>query len=75
MTTQQKSQAEIPGMDPVALARLYADIAEKSGELLARTMARGGDELQLETDAECLARPTAAVQLRRLPAFGPDLTA
>ena len=44
-------------------------------EILARTMARGGDELQLETDAECLARPTAAVQLRRLPAFGPALTA
>ena len=44
-------------------------------EILARTVARGGDELQLETDAECLARPTAAVRMRRLAAFGPDLTA
>ncbi|MGP2490591.1 pyridoxal kinase PdxY [Mesorhizobium sp. PUT5] len=35
-------------------------------EILARTVARGGDELQLETDADCLAQPTAAVQLHQL---------
>jgi len=44
-------------------------------EILARTVERGGDELQLETDADCLAQPTAAVQLRHLPAFGQDLIA
>lgn len=35
-------------------------------EILARTARRGGDELQLETDAQSLAHPMAMVQMRRL---------
>jgi len=35
-------------------------------EILARTAKRGGDELQLETDAQSLAHPMAMVQLRHL---------
>lgn len=35
-------------------------------EVLARTAGRGGDELQLETDAPSLSRPVATVELRRL---------
>ena len=42
-------------------------------EILARTAKRGGDELQLETDAESLSHPMAMVQLRHLvhPGQGP----
>ncbi|MER8395097.1 pyridoxal kinase PdxY [Mesorhizobium sp. M1340] len=36
-------------------------------EILARTAKRGGDELQLETDAQSLSHPMAMVQLRHLP--------
>ncbi len=35
-------------------------------EILARTAKRGGDELQIETDAASLAHPMAMVQLRHL---------
>jgi pyridoxine kinase len=35
-------------------------------EILARTAKRGGDELQLETDARSLSHPLAMVQLRHL---------
>jgi pyridoxine kinase len=35
-------------------------------EILARTARRGGDELQLETDANSLSQPMATVQLRHL---------
>lgn len=35
-------------------------------EILARTAKRGGDELQLETDAQSLVRPMAMVELRHL---------
>ncbi len=35
-------------------------------EILARTAKRGGDELQLETDARSLSQPMAMVQLRHL---------
>lgn len=35
-------------------------------EILARTAGRGGDELQLETDARSLSHPAAAVGLREL---------
>lgn len=35
-------------------------------EILARTAKRGGDELQLETDAQSLSHPMAMVQLRYL---------
>lgn len=57
------------------LARLLAgdkeDKALKSTtasvfEILARTVGRGGDELQIETDAASLSHPMAMVQLRHL---------
>ena len=35
-------------------------------EILARTAKRGGDELQLETDAQSLSHPMAMVQMRQL---------
>jgi pyridoxine kinase len=41
-------------------------------EILARTARRGGDELQLETDAQSLSHPMAMVQMRRLAAPGKD---
>ena len=41
-------------------------------EILARTAKRGGDELQLETDAESLSHPMAMVQLRHLVHPGKD---
>lgn len=39
-------------------------------EILARTARRGGDELQLETDAQSLSHPMAMVQMRRLSTPG-----
>ena len=41
-------------------------------EILARTAKRGGDELQLETDAQSLSHPMAMVQLRHLTHPGKD---
>jgi pyridoxine kinase len=41
-------------------------------EILARTAKRGGDELQLETDARSLAQPMAMVQFRHLTHPGRD---
>jgi pyridoxine kinase len=41
-------------------------------EILARTAKRGGDELQLETDAQSLSHPMAMVQLRHVPHPGRD---
>lgn len=41
-------------------------------EILARTAKRGGDELQLETDAQSLSHPMAMVHLRRLLHPGRD---
>lgn len=41
-------------------------------EILARTAKRGGDELQLETDAQSLSHPMAMVHLRRLSRPGSD---
>ncbi|MDH6231503.1 pyridoxine kinase [Mesorhizobium soli] len=41
-------------------------------EILARTSKRGGDELQLETDAQSLSNPMAMVQMRRLLRPGRD---
>ena len=41
-------------------------------EILARTAKRGGDELQLETDAQSLSHPMAMVQLRHLMHPGKD---
>ncbi len=41
MTSKQKPQAETPPLDAEALAKLYSNIAEKSGELLTQYLARG----------------------------------
>ncbi|MBS3647913.1 pyridoxal kinase PdxY [Pseudaminobacter sp. 19-2017] len=41
-------------------------------EILARTAKRGGDELQIETDAQSLSHPMAMVHLRHLMHPGPD---
>lgn len=41
-------------------------------EILARTAKRGGDELQLETDAQSLSHPMAMVHLRHLARPGSD---
>ena len=41
MISKQKPQVETPLLDAAALARLYANIAEKSGELMTRYMGRG----------------------------------
>ena len=41
-------------------------------EILARTAKRGGDELQLETDARSLSQPMAMVQFRHLIHPGKD---
>ena len=41
-------------------------------EILARTARRGGDELQIETDAQSLSHPMAMVQTRRLSLPGSD---
>jgi pyridoxine kinase len=41
-------------------------------EILARTAKRGGDELQLETDAQSLSHPMAMVHLRHLTHPGRD---
>jgi pyridoxine kinase len=41
-------------------------------EILARTAKRGGDELQLETDAQSLSHPMAMVQMRHLMHPGRD---
>jgi pyridoxine kinase len=58
----------------VFLARLLAGESDDEAvrtttatvyEMLARAAERGGDELQLETDARSLSRPTATVTLRR----------
>lgn len=41
-------------------------------EILARTAKRGGDELQLETDAQSLSHPMAMVQIRKIAFPGKD---
>ncbi len=59
----------------VFLARLLAGLSDEAAvrtttatvyEMLARAAARGGDELQLETDARSLSHPAAEVEMRRL---------
>ena len=40
MTSKQKPQPEQQPIDPAAMAKLYADIAEKSGALLSKFMTR-----------------------------------
>ncbi|MEW9838459.1 hypothetical protein ABUE29_25035 [Mesorhizobium sp. ZMM04-4] len=44
-------------------------------EILARTAKRGGDELQLETDAKSLSHPMAMVQFRRIASPGRPIRA
>ena len=68
----------------VFLARLLAGTADEKAlqtttatvfEILARTVKRGGDELQLEADPQSLSRPMAMVQMRRLAMPGGNLRA
>lgn len=65
----------------VFLARIMAGIAPERAlqsttaavyEILAHTAKRGGDELQLETDAPSLSHPMAMVQMRHLVHPGKD---
>jgi pyridoxine kinase len=65
----------------VFLARLMAGQSDANAlqtttaavyEILARTAKRGGDELQLETDARSLSHPMAKVQFRHLVHSGQD---
>ncbi|MCX7305923.1 MAG: pyridoxal kinase PdxY [Hyphomicrobiales bacterium] len=65
----------------VFLARLLAGLPDEKAlltttatvyEVLANAAARGGDELQLETDARSLSHPTAAVEMHRLAFAGED---
>jgi polyhydroxyalkanoate synthase len=44
MTAKSKPQAEPTALDPAELARLYADIAQKSGALIHQFMHRAGDK-------------------------------
>lgn len=65
----------------VFLARLMAGMPGEKAlqtttatvfEILARTVKRGGDELQLEADPQSLSRPMSMVQMRRLAMPGGD---
>lgn len=65
----------------VFLARMMGGVAPEKAlqsttaavyEILARTAKRGGDELQLETDAQSLSHPMAMVQMRHLVHPGGD---
>lgn len=68
----------------VFLARLMAGQSNEKAlqsttaavfEILARTARRGGDELQIETDAPSLSHPMAMVHMRRLMHPGRDRSA
>ena len=68
----------------VFLARLMAGQSHEKAlqsttaavfEILARTAKRGGDELQIETDAPSLSHPMAMVHMRRLMHPGRDRSA
>lgn len=68
----------------VFLARLLGGQTEEKAlqtttasvfEILARTAKRGGDELQLETDAQSLSHPLAMVRLRHLTHPGGSIPA
>ncbi|WP_315926132.1 pyridoxal kinase PdxY [Mesorhizobium sp. SP-1A] len=50
------------GTPPEALRSTTAAVYD----ILTRTVARGGDELQLETDSACLSHPAATVELHEL---------
>jgi pyridoxine kinase len=62
--------ARLLGGQPIAKALQSTTAAVY--EILARTAKRGGDELQLETDAQSLSHPMAMVQLRHLLHPGKD---
>ena len=49
MTTRKKPQGT-PVLEPAAVAKLYTDIAEKSGELLKKYMARSADGMPAFND-------------------------
>ena len=59
-------------LDGQALGKALQSTTAAVFEILARTARRGGDELQLETDAQSLSHPMAMVQMRRLTAPGKD---
>jgi polyhydroxyalkanoate synthase len=44
MTSKQKPQTEALALDAAAMAKLYADIAEKSGRLIGKFMSRAADK-------------------------------
>jgi polyhydroxyalkanoate synthase len=44
MTSKQKPQPEAQALDPAAMAKLYADIAEKSGALIGKFMTRAAGQ-------------------------------
>ncbi|MFZ9396876.1 MAG: hypothetical protein ACO25F_12545, partial [Erythrobacter sp.] len=44
MTSKQKPQPEARALDPAAMAKLYADIAEKSGALISKFMTRAAGQ-------------------------------
>src|SRR5690606_20792075 len=50
MAAKQKPQTATPPLDAEAMAKLYADIAEKSGELLGKFMARGANGVPVFND-------------------------
>ena len=59
-------------LDGLPAAKALQSATAAVFEVLARTTKRGGDELQLETDAQSLSHPMAMVHLRHLPHPGQD---
>jgi len=50
MTAKDKPAQQAPAMDAVEMARLYTDIASKSGALVARYLARGANGMPAVSD-------------------------
>jgi len=50
MTAKEKPAQQAPAMDAAEMARLYTDIARKSGALVARCLARGGNGMPAVSD-------------------------
>jgi pyridoxine kinase len=59
-------------LDDQPIAKALQSTTASVFEILARTAKRGGDELQIETDAASLSHPMAMVQLRHLMHPGRD---
>ena len=62
-------------LDGLPAAKALQSATAAVFEVLARTTKRGGDELQLETDAQSLSHPMAMVQFRHLTHPGKDMRA